>query len=162
MSWCSPRCNVGAGPAQIPRHPRAPGEGGRMSGGPWPSLEAWPMPKEGDHGGLGTSLGPGWEGKVGPTPSCGVWSRALSSQGPEGAPHRKAGPGRSAVVAWDAQRWTPLGLAQSSVPASSWGPGHREQTHLSSGQEWLPPPQLSEFLLTATTLDLLSRPPACK
>lgn len=66
------------------------------------------------------------------------------------------------AVAWDAQCWTPWGLAQSSVPASSWGPGHREQTHLSPGQEWLPPPQLSESLPTATTLDLLSRPPACK
>lgn len=56
--------------------------------------------------------------------------------------------------------WTPsplLGLAESSVQASSWAPGHREQIHLCfSGQEWLLPPRLSDcLLLAATTLDLL-------
>lgn len=93
MSWRSPRCNVGAGPAQIPRHPSAPRGG---------CLEARPMPKEGDYCGLRTSLGPscrehqaGWELKVGATPSC-VWSQALSSRGQREHLHGKAGPGRSA------------------------------------------------------------------
>lgn len=88
MSWRSPRCNVGAGPARIPRHPGAPGEG------VWWAL-AFPGSMAdakggGSYGELRTSLGPscreheaGWEVKVGPTPSCGVWSQAQSSQGPE-------------------------------------------------------------------------------
>lgn len=48
MSWSSPRCNVGAGPAQT--DPQVPlcswGGGGGLSGGPWHFLEARLMPKE--------------------------------------------------------------------------------------------------------------------
>lgn len=139
--------------------------------GPGLSWKHGQCQRRGSCGELRASLGPscreheaGWEVKVGPTPSC-VWSQAQSSQGPEGTLLLKG------WVRQVCRRWLgmlsagpppPPGVAKSSVRASSWCPGHREQTHLSPGQAWPPPPQLSEFLLTAATLDLLPRPPACK
>lgn len=79
------------------------------------------MPKEGDDGGLRTSLGPGcrahaagWEGRVGPTPSCGVWSQREHLT-------ERLGQAGLRVVAWDAQCWAPLGLAETS-PSLQLGP----------------------------------------
>lgn len=113
--------------------------------GPGLSWQHGQCQRRGSYCGLRTSLGPsrreheaGWELKVGPTPSCGVCSQALSSQRPEGAllkgwVGQVCGGGGLGCSALD-----PPGLAKSSVHASSWGPGHREQTHLPPGQEWPP------------------------
>lgn len=96
-------------------------------------------------------------------------ARLCFPSGPQGVPPERLVPlvtgggwavTRSVGIGLSAQAGPPsplLGLAESSVQASSWAPGHREQIHLCfSGQEWLLPPRLSDcLLLTATTLDLL-------
>lgn len=137
--------------------------------GPGTSWKPGQCQRRGSLCGLRTSRGPSLPGsmrqagelKGGPTPGCDVQSQALSPQGARGStsPGRLGQAGLRAV-AWGAQAG-PLPGVGKVIYASSWGPGHREQTHLSRGRSGC---CLfgSEFLLTATTLDLLPRPPACK
>lgn len=125
VSWSSPRCNVGAGPAQT--DPQVPpgswGWGGGLAG-PGISRKHGRCQRRGRSCGLRASLGPrlpgsteaGWELRVGPRPVVISRARPCLPRGPEGVPLLK-GWAWQICGQWPGElRLGPPGVGKSPVP----------------------------------------------
>nr|KAF6378713.1 hypothetical protein mMyoMyo1_009639 [Myotis myotis] len=118
----------------LPRSPDTLVLPGRVSGGPWPFLAAWPMPKEGELLWLEDLPGAQLQGARGRLGVLGwthpqLWCLQPGSVFPGARGSTSEGLGRAGLraVAWDARRWTPWGWQShlSMLPAGALGTGSK-------------------------------------